>query len=59
MLKKQQMLRLDNPSRLEPVRQSLPIPVHTHLIQLLARLIARSATSSDPQKEKRHDAGNE
>jgi len=56
MLKKQQVLRLDNPSRLESVRQSMPIPIHKNLVQLLARLIARSAMSSEPQKEKSHDA---
>ena len=28
MLKRQQVLRLDNPSQIETVRQSMPIPVH-------------------------------
>jgi len=56
MFKKQLVLRLDNPSQIETVRQSMPIPVHTNLVHLLARLIARSAMSSAPQKEKSHDA---
>lgn len=59
MLKKQQVLRLDDPSQLEIVRESLPIPVHTQLVQLLAHLIGRSAMSSETQKEKSHDARDE
>ena len=59
MLKRQQVLRLDNPSQIETVRQSMPIPVHKNLVQLLARLIARNAMSSEPQKERSHDASNE
>lgn len=59
MLKKQQMLRLDDPSQIEIARQSLSIPVHTQLVQLLARLIGRSAVSLQTQKEKSHDARDE
>ena len=56
MLKKQQVLRLDDPSQLEIVRHSLSIPVRTQLVQLLARLIGRSAMSLETQEEKNHDA---
>ena len=59
MLKKQQVLRLDDPSQIEIVRQSLSIPVHTQLVQLLVRLIGRSAMSAETQKEKSHDARDE
>ena len=59
MLKKQQVLRLDDRSQLEIVRQSLSIPVRTQLVQLLARLIGRSAMSLETQKEKSHDATDE
>ena len=59
MLKKQQVLRLDDASQIDVVRKSLSIPVHTQLVQLLARLIGRSAMSLERQKEKSHDARDE
>lgn len=61
MLKRQQVLRLENSSQIDPVKQSVPIPVHKDLVQLLARLIARNAISSSPspQKERSHDARDE
>lgn len=59
MLQRQHVLRLGNPSQADAVTPSIPSPVHTNLVQLLARLIARSAMAAEPQKGKHHDASNE
>lgn len=60
MLKRQQVLFLENSSQVDAVRKSMPIPAHDELVQMLARLIARNATSSSPpQKERSHEARDE
>ncbi len=59
MLKRQHVLRLDNLLPAEAVTQSIPMPVHTNLVQLLARVIARTAMASEPPKETRHDTSDE
>ena len=48
MLKKQLVLHLDTSTQPKAFDQPMPLSVHTVLVQLLARLVARSAKASEP-----------